>query len=344
MAIGPNFIITSCTKQEMADVLGLSPAYRSTQLFHAIYHGAMDWQDVSVFPKDLRQRCANLYPLISSRFVKKYQDNQDTKLVLRLVDGKHVETVLLVDKNGRKTACVSCQVGCAMGCTFCKTGLLGLLRNLEAGEIVEQILHLQKLYGTIDNVVYMGMGEPLNNLNEVIKSIRLLHAPDGLGMSLRRFTISTCGLVAGIRRLIEEQLPVRLAFSLVTADQGLREKLMYTAKANPLWEIKKSLIEYQQYTQQRITLEAALLAGYNDRPQDARLISEFVQGLDYMFNLIPWNPVPGLSYRRPNQQEIQTFTDHLHHQGIHIVRRYQRGANVAAACGQLGADVENLLD
>ncbi len=334
-----HFIISSFFPHELEEHLGLMPRYRAKQLFQSIYQGKMHWDEITVFPQAVRSRFANLYPLISSSVMKTYQDRANTKFVIRLIDGQIAEAVLLMDKNGRKTACVSCQVGCAMDCAFCKTAQLGLRRNLDAGEIVEQILHLQHRHGRIDNIVYMGMGEPMNNLNNVIKSIRLLAHPDGLGMGLRRFTISTCGLVDGIRRLVEEKLPVGLAFSLVTADQSLREELMYTAKANPLPQVKQALLEYQRFTGQRITLEAALMAGYNDRPKDAQLLSEFVQGLDYMFNLIPWNPVPGLLFRRPNQAEIEAFTAILHSHGVKVVRRYQRGANVAAACGQLGAEV-----
>ncbi len=231
MSATAHLIISSFFPQELEDLLGLSPRYRAKQLFQALYQGKMHWDEISVLPRTVRSRLANLYPLTSSNVVKTHQDGENVKFVIRLIDGQIAETVLLVDKNGRKTACLSCQVGCAMGCAFCKTAMLGLRRNLAAGEIVEQILHLQHRYGHIDNIVYMGMGEPMNNLNNVIKSIRLLAHPDGLGMSLRRFTISTCGLVEGIRRLVQEKLPVGLAFSLVTADHSLCEELTYTAKA-----------------------------------------------------------------------------------------------------------------
>lgn len=333
------FFVTSFFPEELADHLGLTPNYRGGQLFSAIYQGKKSWDEITVFPQDLRQRLATLYPLVTSKVVKCYPDGKDRKLIIQLIDGQIVESVLLVDKNDRKTACISCQVGCAMGCTFCKTGLLGLRRNLDAGEIVEQILHLQTLSGRIDNIVYMGMGEPMNNLDNVIKSVRLLSHKEGLHMGMRRFTISTCGLVEGIHRLVAEKMPVGLAFSLVTADQVLREKLMYTAKANPLPKIKEALLNFQEMTGQRITLEAALLPGHNNRKKDAQEVASFIRGLDCMFNLIPWNPVPELPFRRPTEEEIRSFTQMLEQEGIKVVRRYQRGANVSAACGQLGSEV-----
>jgi 23S rRNA (adenine2503-C2)-methyltransferase len=340
MLITSQILISSLFPEEMGDLLNLHPNYRQVQLFQALYQGKTSFDQVTVLPKAVRDRLNSHYSLRSTTLDKILPDGDNAKYIISLADGKKVETVLLTDERQRKTVCVSCQVGCAMGCTFCKTGTLGLIRNLQPGEIVEQILHIVDHVGMIDNIVYMGMGEPMNNLDAVLKSIRLLSHPQGFGMSLRRFTVSTCGLVAGIQRLTQEIPSVGLAFSLVTAESSLRTSLMPTAKANTLDEIKEALLAYQKASKRRVTLEAAFLPGHNDREQDADAIADFTKGLDCIFNLIPWNPVPNLPFTKPKEEEVRRFTHLLEDRGVKVVRRYRRAANVAGACGQLGESVE----
>ncbi len=331
-------LISSCTITELQQqYFADEPNFRSKQLFQAFYrHGATSYQDVSSFPKALREKLNEKAPLYSCQVVKELTENKQAKLIVQLHDQKQIECVLLVDKNDRRTACLSCQVGCAMGCTFCKTGTLGLKRNLEAGEIVEQFLHLKNRYGMLDNVVFMGMGEPTANLVNVLKSINLLCDEEGLNMSPKRFTISTCGRVDGIITIARQRPEVALAFSLVTADEELRKQIMPSAKSNPLPEIKKALQVYQEASDKRITLEIALLPEYNDRPEDARMVAKFARGLDVMVNVIPWNPIPNLPYRAPSEDEVQRFMMLLEEAGLLTVRRYRRAATIGGACGQLG--------
>nr|WP_212603937.1 23S rRNA (adenine(2503)-C(2))-methyltransferase RlmN [Entomospira entomophilus] len=312
------------------------PRFRANQLWQALYHQEITSIDeLHVWPQALRQSFSQSN-LFSSKVVKTLHEGKQAKLVIELHDHTKVETVLLVDKNDRKTACLSSQVGCAMACSFCKTGTLGLTRNLEAGEIIEQLLFLRKNYGAIDNVVFMGMGEPTANLSAVLKSIALLGEKESLHMSPRRFTISTCGISSGIRRIADENPHIGLAFSLVTADDTKRPELMPSAKKNPLPALKEALLYYQQKGGRRITLEVALLPSYNNTRVDAQKIAMFAKGLDYIVNIIPWNPVEGLPYRRPTELEVAEFGQWLEEAGVSATRRYRRAANIAGACGQLG--------
>jgi 23S rRNA (adenine2503-C2)-methyltransferase len=261
------------------------------------------------------------------------------KLQLTLADGAKTEAVLLKDGAGRKTACLSSQAGCAMACVFCKTGALGLRRNLSACEIVDQFLSLNNLSPRISNIVLMGMGEPLLNLEEVRRACAILSHPEGLGFSHRRITLSTSGIPEGILELAEKGPPVRLALSLTTADQALRAELMPASR--PLSRIKEALLTFQNAGGGRITLETVLLRHINTRPPDAAALAEFIRGLDAAVNLIPWNPVPGLVFRgrplrEPEAGEVETFGRLLQKSGITVTRRYRRGRGVQGACGQLG--------
>ncbi|NIZ46914.1 23S rRNA (adenine(2503)-C(2))-methyltransferase RlmN [Entomospira nematocerorum] len=330
-------LLTSCTIEEIHQLfLSGHPRFRANQLWQALYHqDIISIDDLHVWPQALRQSFSQPN-LFSSKVLKTLHEGKQAKLVIELHDQSKVETVLLVDKNDRKTACLSSQVGCAMACSFCKTGTLGLTRNLEAGEIIEQLLFLRKNYGNIDNVVFMGMGEPTANLSAVLKSIKLLGEKEALHMSPRRFTISTCGISSGIRRIADENPNIGLAFSLVTADDEKRPQLMPSARKNPLSALKDALLYYQQKGGRRITLEVALLPSYNNTRIDAQKIAMFAKGLDYIVNIIPWNPVEGLPYKRPTETEVAEFSQWLEEAGVSATRRYRRAANIAGACGQLG--------
>ncbi|NIZ18593.1 23S rRNA (adenine(2503)-C(2))-methyltransferase RlmN [Entomospira culicis] len=330
-------MLTSYTLEELHQkTLADQPKFRAKQLWQALYHHkATHVNDIHVWPAALRENFSQPN-LFSSKIVKTLTEDKQVKLVIELHDQRRVETVLLVDKNDRKTACLSSQVGCAMGCTFCKTGTLGLTRNLEVGEIIEQFLFLQNNYGTLDNVVFMGMGEPTANLLAVLKTIRLLGDKESLHMSPRRFTISTCGITSGIRAIADANPQIGLAFSLVTANDEKRPIIMPSAKKNPLPELKSALLYYQQKGGRRITLEMALLPDYNMSKEDARKVAQFGEGLEYIANIIPWNPVAGLPYRSPTQEEIDQFSDWLEDFGVPATRRYRRASTIAGACGQLG--------
>jgi 23S rRNA (adenine2503-C2)-methyltransferase len=229
-----------------------------------------------------------------------------------------------------------------MGCVFCKTGTLGFARNLAGAEIAGQLLHIRsERPATIDNIVIMGMGEPLLNLTELRKALALMTDPRGLGYSKRRITVSTCGIIDGIRDLADNGPDVRLALSLTTADERLRDALMPVNRTNPLGELKKALLHYRQKQDRRITLEAVLLGGLNTRLEDAEAMAQFARGLDAVINLIPWNPVDGMTFegkglREPAPGEIKRFITELEKRGLKVTRRYRKGRSVGGACGQLG--------
>ncbi len=326
---------------EICSVLGLSPSFRGVQLFQWIAKGASSFEEMTNLSKVNREAYVQKARLYSSSVTETQKDPDGTiKLQITLEDECSVETVLLTDKEGRKTACVSCQAGCGMACAFCQTGQLGLKRNLSAGEIVEEFLYLEKNAGKLDNIVFMGMGEPLQNMEAIFKAVSILTNKKGRALSSRRITLSTCGLVKGIYELadkIEETgIGIRLAVSLTTADEELRKTLMPVASANPLPALKKAISYYIEKTGKRVTLEAALLAGVNTGQESAEDLCDFASGLDVYINLIPWNPVPGLGFKTPPSSECSRFLKMLEAKGLNVGLRTRRGTSISGACGQLG--------
>ncbi|HAE20818.1 MAG TPA: 23S rRNA (adenine(2503)-C2)-methyltransferase [Spirochaetaceae bacterium] len=324
--------------RELSEAYGMDRSFRGLQAFKWIVKGAKSFHDMSDFPAAERERLAALAPKFYSSTVESALDDADgsVKLKIRLNDRSAIEAVLLVDPEGRMTACLSTQVGCPMACAFCKTGTLGFLRNLEAHEIMEQYLHLASLRGRISNVVFMGMGEPLLNLPELRKAIALLEHPEGFQLSSRKITISTCGIVPGILDLAEHGPYVRLAISLTAAEDELRSALMPVNKRYDLASLKAALLAYQAKSGDRITLEAAIMGGENSSMQSARAMAAWTEGLKVQVNVIPWNPVEGLPYREPSRNEVRAFEDELERLGLNAVRRAKRGRGVGGACGQLG--------
>lgn len=326
---------------EICSVLSLSPAFRGVQVFQWIAKGVVSFDEMTNLSKADRETFAGKSRIYSSSVTEAQRDPDGTvKLQITLEDGSSVETVLLTDRDGRKTACVSCQAGCGMACAFCQTGRLGLKRNLTAGEIVEEFLHLEKTAGKLDNIVFMGMGEPLQNLGAIFKAISVLTNKKGRALSPRRITLSTCGLVKGIYELADREaetgISIRLAVSLTTADDKLRESLMPVAKSNPLPELKRAIAYYTGKTGKRVTLEAALLSGVNTGPESVTALRNFASGLDAYINLIPWNPVPGLDFKTPSSAECSRFQKMLEDVGLNVGLRMRRGSSIAGACGQLG--------
>lgn len=329
--------LTGFDADEICSALGLSPSFRGKQIFKWIGKGAESFDEMSNLSISLREELKSKATLRSTTVSKVLKDSDGTiKLQITLADGLAVETVLLTDREGRKTACVSCQVGCAMNCAFCQTGTLGLARNLTAGEIVEQFLHLEKHAGTLDNIVFMGMGEPMMNLAGVRKAVKILTDKDGRALSGRRITLSTSGVIKGIYDLADNGPAIRLAVSLTTADEELREKIMPICKTNPLPELRKAIEYFIQKTGKRVTLEAALLHGTNTGIESATNMINFARGLDVHINLIPWNPVPGLPFSEPSGKECKNFVYHLEKAGVNVTLRTRRGREIGGACGQLG--------
>lgn len=289
-------------------------------------------------PKDLRSLLEEKAVLRSSSVNQVLRDKDGSvKLQIKTRDGLLIETVLLADIEGRKTACVSCQAGCAMACAFCQTGHLGFARNLTAAEIVEQFLFLEKECGELQNIVFMGMGEPMLNLESIRKAIAVLTNKEGRALGTKRITLSTCGIIKGIYDLADNGPKIRLALSLTTADPDLRAALMPVAKTNPLPEVRKAIDYYAKKSGRRVTLEAALLAGQNTGPESARRMIEFARGIDVNINLIPWNPIEALPFEEPSREECDAFVRSLEAAGLNVTLRRRRGAGIKGACGQLGS-------
>jgi 23S rRNA (adenine2503-C2)-methyltransferase len=293
-------------------------------------------------PLSLRGELNERFTLYSGEVSADLRDPDGTvKLGITLDDGYCVEAVLLTDGEKRKTACLSTQAGCPMGCIFCKTGALGFRRNLNSSEIVSQFFRLREIAGDIANIVFMGMGEPLLNLGELRRAIAVLTG-GGAVFSPGRITVSTSGIVAGIRDLGGNGPRLRLALSLTTADGELRRRLMPVTDANPLPAVKAALRQYQEQSGRRITLEMVLLGGVNTRPKDAEALAEFARGLDTVVNLIPWNPVEGMRFegrplREPDAGEIAGLRSRLEKLGLKVTLRVKKGRAIGGACGQLGS-------
>lgn len=343
--------LSGSTPEELAALLSPLPRFRAKQVFRWIQRGAADFASMTDLSADLRADLDRRFRVRATALADRLADPDGTvKLQIATADGARIEAVLLVDGEGRKTACLSSQVGCPMACAFCRTGELGFRRNLTAAEMVDQYLLLVAEAGgaeaggapAVANIVVMGMGEPLLNLGALRAMVEVLGHPDGLGLSRRRITVSTCGLIDGLRSLASEGPDVRLALSLTTADPELRAKLMPVTRANPLDELKSALTEYQNAWPKRITLEAVMLGGLNTRPSDAEALIRFARGLDVVVNLIPWNPVSGLGladgpFREPSRSEVDQFADRLEAAGLPVTRRLRKGRGVGGACGQLGS-------
>jgi 23S rRNA (adenine2503-C2)-methyltransferase len=355
--------------EELTEQLAPLPRFRAAQIFKWIAAGVSSFDEMNNLPLELRKELAERYTLRSHTAVETHRGSDGTiKLTIQLADGAWIEAVLLADnaKSGaaRYTACLSTQAGCPAGCVFCKTGA-AFLRNLNSAEIVEQFLLLRAIAeqatlvaagpdaGTtlvaagpapaapIANIVIMGMGEPLLNLAELRRALAVISDKKGMHFSRRRITVSTCGIVQGIRDLADKGPAVRLALSLTTADEGLRRRLMPITAGHPLDKVKEALRHFQDSGGGRITLEAVLLGGINTRSEDAASIAQFARGLDAAINLIPWNPVKGFEFegkplREPATNEIAAFTRRLEALGLNVTRRYRRGRGVMGACGQLG--------
>lgn len=336
--------ISALLPEEISEQLDLTPSFRGKQIFEWIGRGAGSFYEMTNLSRELREQLSEKAVLRCCEVSKVLKDPDGTiKLQITLNDGLAVETVLLTDKENRKTACVSCQVGCAMNCAFCQTGHLGLARNLTPAEIVEQFLYLEKHAGPLDNIVFMGMGEPMMNLPAVRKAILVLTDKRGRNLSGRRITLSTSGVIKGIYDLADNGPQIRLAVSLTTADPELREQIMPITKTNPLEELKKAIDYYAKKTGKRVTLEAALLHDTNTSAGSAENMIRFAKGLDVNINLIPWNPVETLPFTEPSNNECRRFVEKLEEAGLNVTLRTRRGREIGGACGQLGKTLSDKI-
>jgi 23S rRNA (adenine2503-C2)-methyltransferase len=312
------------------------PSYRGKQLYQWLYErGARSLSEISVFPKSWREEVGE-YPIgRSSLDYRTIAPDGTRKYLLRLQDGSIIETVG-IPTTKRLTVCVSSQVGCPMACDFCATGKDGFTRNLQTHEIIDQVLTVREDFGQrVSNVVFMGMGEPLMNLNEVVRAVKSLNQDVGIGQ--RSLTISTVGIPGKIRQLARQKLQVVFAVSLHAPNQQLRNQLIPSAKNYPLDRLLAECREYVELTSRRVTFEYVLLAGVNDLPEQAVELAKLLRGFQTHVNLIPYNPIFEVDYQRPDRQRIEAFTNILERAKIAVSVRYSRGLETDAACGQLRA-------
>ncbi len=312
------------------------PAYRGKQLHEWIYHkGVRSLLDISVFPKQWRKEVAEIPIGRSTLHYRSVAPDGTVKYLLRLADGQIIETVGIPWEN-RLTVCVSTQVGCPMACDFCATGKGGYKRNLGRHEIVDQVLTVQEDFQQrVSNVVFMGMGEPLLNTENVLAALKSLNQDVGIGA--RSLTVSTVGIRDRIRQFAQHHLQITLAVSLHAPNQPLREQLIPSARTYPLEDLLAECREYVEITGRRVTFEYVLLAGVNDLPEHALELSKCLRGFQSHVNLIPYNPIQEVDYKRPNRDRIQAFLNVLKQQQIAVSVRYSRGLEADAACGQLRA-------
>jgi 23S rRNA (adenine2503-C2)-methyltransferase len=345
------------------------PAYRVDQLLNWLYvRRAPSWDAMTNLPKALRAKLAEVFTLHTHKLSRK-QGSRDTtqKFLWQLQDGAMIESVLIPanpslygERSDRHTLCVSTQVGCAYGCKFCASGLEGWKRNLRPDEIVEQIIaterwhddqpeEMEKVDGTpkadrmVNNLVIMGMGEPLSNYDNLLKALRLLNAPWGGGIGARKITISTSGLAPQIRKLADEPEQFRLAISLHGATDEVRSRIMPVNKKYPVAELAAACDYYQQRKSKMITLEYILIAGVNDMLSETKPLAALAKRLHAKVNLIPYNKVDGLEWVRPEEEAQEAFLAALEEQDVIATLRREKGHDIDAACGQLRLKTEREL-
>ena len=328
------------SEKELVSALALEKPFQARIIRQALLKGVTSFDQMTSLPKAMRERLSAEYPSALMTTVLRRDDSPSAvKLALGLNDGNIVECVRLSDGSDRHTACLSSQVGCAMGCSFCRTGTMGLVRNLSSSEIVEQYAQLLSLGEPVSHIVFMGMGEALQNFEALMDTLQELHREDGYNISFRKITISTSGYVPGIRRLSELPVPVRLAVSLVSADDEVRSRIMRVNQAYPLSALKEALVSYQRRSGRRITLECCLLHNVNTDSMSAQKLYRFARSLDVVVNLIPWNPVPGMDYETPSARETSRFADECRRLGLNVTMRREKGRAINSACGQLATEV-----
>ncbi len=326
------------TREELADILQGEPAYRVRQVWDGLHLRVQRPEDMTDLPAALRRTLAEALPPALHEVSRQSADaGETTKWLWELHGGAQVETVLMHYPD-RVTVCVSTQAGCAMACQFCATGQAGFQRQLTQGEIVEQVAVAMREAGParrVSNIVFMGMGEPLANYDRVWGAVTRLHGD--MGLSARHLTLSTVGVVPGIRRLAAETLPVNLAVSLHAANDELRDELVPINRRYPLEMLAGACADYVAASGRRLSIEWAMIDGVNDRGSDAAELAAFSRPLGAHVNLIPLNPTPGYPVVGSSRQHVRQFRDQLLALGVNATVRITRGAEIDAACGQLAA-------
>jgi 23S rRNA (adenine2503-C2)-methyltransferase len=311
--------------------------YRAKQLLEWIFQkGERQLAAMSNLPAAFRDALARAAKIGAGTIeeIARSSDGKTAKFLFRLDDGARVETVSMREA-AHHTVCISSQVGCAMGCRFCATGDLGFKRNLSCAEILLQLVDILKSEGHITNVVFMGMGEPLLNLENVMRAVEAITDPARFGLGTRKVAISTCGIIPGIQQLATSKTPVRLALSLNSPFQAQREELMPVARKHPLDQVVAACEEYARVAGKRVTIEYVLLGGVNTEQRAARELAKIARRLDRKVNLIEYNPKMPSAFQPPTKEEAGRFRKWLEKEGVSVTVRFRRGREIAAGCGQL---------
>ncbi len=338
----PKRELLNFTKQKfknfIENILG-EPSYRASQLFRWIYQkGISDFSQMTDLGKALREELNTLFTITPFTIKRVFTARDGTlKFLFSLPGGDEIETVLMFYEN-RITICVSSQVGCPVGCKFCATGMSGFRRNLATYEIVGQIFFAQKYIGKkITNVVFMGMGEPLLNYKNVIDAIYIINDKEGYNIGQRRMTLSTIGIIEGIKELSKEKVKPNLAFSIHAPSDKIRDKIVPINKTHPLSQIIPTLLEYRKITHRKITLEYVIIKNVNDSPESAERLRQIARKLRAKVNIIPLNPVSGLGFYPPRDDSIEKFAK-IVEKSVEVSIRKSKGREIQAACGQLRAE------
>ena len=319
----------------------LEPSYRATQIFKSVYHRWIPtFEEMTDLPKLARMELAQAWRIRPPNIHRRFDSVDGTRRYLvPLEDNEFAETVFIPETN-RSTICISSQIGCALACTFCLTGKLGLKRHLAAGEIVAQVIAAQRDNLSWEerdsfNIVLMGMGEPLHNYDNVMKAIRILHDPEGMNMSMGRITLSTAGMLPALERLAEEPVIPNLAISLTGATNEKRDVLMPINRKYPIERLLDTVRRFPLKHRQRVTFEYVLLKDVTDSPEDARSLVRLLKGIPAKVNLIPLNEAEELDYERPSDEAVERFQNVLVEHNVSAFVRKNRGNDISAACGQL---------
>jgi len=319
----------------------LAPSYRGTQIFKSVYQRwAQTFEAMTDLPKPARTELAESWRIEPLPVHRRFDSADGTRRYLVPLEDSELAEAVFIPENHRNTICISSQVGCALACTFCLTGKIGLKRNLTAGEIVEQVVTAQRDNLSLQdrdsfNIVLMGMGEPLHNYDNVMKAIRILHDPEGMNLSMNRITLSTAGMLPALERLAAEPVIPNLAISLTGATNKKRDVLMPINRKYPIEQLLDAVRRFPLKHRQRVTFEYVLLKDVTDSPEDARALARLLAGIPAKVNLIPLNESEELNYKRPSDAAIERFQNVLVAHNVSAFVRKNRGNDISAACGQL---------
>lgn len=340
--------------KNLSDVLKDEPKFRQKQTRELVFKNFISsWQEATNLGLQLREKLDKECPINIEADFFIGEDKKTVRAIITLDDGAKIESVLLRHKDGRNTVCVSSQVGCALGCAFCATGQLGFKRNLEPMEIVEQVLLFARFVKKsasladnvekpINNVVFMGMGEPFLNYENVLRAIKMINDKDGLNIGARHISISTVGIIDGIKKIAKEKLQINLAFSLHAPNDALRGKIIPVNKKYPLEKVLKEIGEYFKKTKRRVMIEYVMLKNFNDSVQHANELIEVLSVLErpsFFVNLILYNQTE--DFKASGAEQVKKFKETLEDGGVSVTLRYRFGEDIAAACGQLAGEARN---